>query len=55
MESSIREVPEEMAVLCFAFIGLGYRVPMIIASPWTRGGFVNSELFDHTSSLQFHT
>ncbi|MFY0254576.1 phosphocholine-specific phospholipase C [Chitinophaga sp. 30R24] len=34
-------------------IGLGYRVPMIIASPWTRGGFVNSELFDHTSSLQF--
>ncbi|MCF0065309.1 phospholipase C, phosphocholine-specific [Dyadobacter chenwenxiniae] len=34
-------------------IGLGYRVPMIIASPWTRGGFVNSEIFDHTSSLQF--
>ena len=36
-----------------AAIGLGYRVPMIIASPWTRGGFVNSEVFDHTSSLQF--
>jgi phospholipase C len=34
-------------------VGLGYRVPMVIASPWTRGGFVNSELFDHTSSLQF--
>ncbi|PSL28965.1 phosphocholine-specific phospholipase C [Chitinophaga ginsengisoli] len=34
-------------------IGLGYRVPMIIASPWTRGGYVCSELFDHTSSLQF--
>jgi phospholipase C len=34
-------------------IGLGYRVPMIIASPWTRGGFVCSEVFDHTSSLQF--
>src|SRR5690606_1891397 len=34
-------------------IGLGYRVPLVIASPWTRGGFVNSELFDHTSSLQF--
>src|SRR5690606_38238323 len=30
-----------------------YRVPLVIASPWTRGGFVNSELFDHTSSLQF--
>jgi phospholipase C len=34
-------------------IGLGYRVPMMIISPWTRGGYVCSELFDHTSSLQF--
>jgi phospholipase C len=36
-----------------ASLGLGYRVPLVIASPWTRGGFVCSELFDHTSSLQF--
>jgi len=34
-------------------IGLGFRVPMVIASPWTRGGYVNSQLFDHTSCLQF--
>ncbi|QDT74413.1 phosphocholine-specific phospholipase C [Lacipirellula limnantheis] len=34
-------------------IGLGYRVPMIIASPWSRGGAVCSEVFDHTSVLQF--
>lgn len=34
-------------------IGLGFRVPMIIASPWTRGGKVCSQVFDHTSSLQF--
>ncbi|NNV55330.1 phosphocholine-specific phospholipase C [Limnovirga soli] len=34
-------------------IGLGYRVPLIIASPWSRGGWVCSEVFDHTSSLQF--
>lgn len=34
-------------------IGLGFRVPMIIASPWTRGGRVCSEVFDHTSSIQF--
>lgn len=34
-------------------IGLGYRVPMIVASPWSRGGFVNSQVFDHTSNLQF--
>jgi len=34
-------------------IGLGFRVPMVIASPWSRGGWVNSEVFDHTSCLQF--
>jgi phospholipase C len=34
-------------------IGLGYRVPMAVASPWSRGGWVNSQIFDHTSSLQF--
>ncbi len=34
-------------------IGLGYRVPMVIASPWSRGGFVCSEVFDVTSSLRF--
>ncbi len=34
-------------------IGLGFRVPMIIASPWSRGGLVNSQVFDHTSCIQF--
>ncbi|MFI5160570.1 MAG: phosphocholine-specific phospholipase C [Sphingobacteriales bacterium] len=34
-------------------IGLGYRVPLVIASPWSKGGWVNSEVFDHTSTLQF--
>ncbi len=34
-------------------IGLGYRVPLVIASPWNRGGNVCSEVFDHTSILQF--
>lgn len=34
-------------------IGLGFRVPMLIASPWTRGGKVCSQVFDHTSTLQF--
>ena len=34
-------------------IGLGYRVPMVIASPWSRGGYVCSQVFDHTSVLQF--
>jgi phospholipase C len=34
-------------------IGLGYRVPLVIASPWSRGGVVCSQVFDHTSALQF--
>jgi phospholipase C len=34
-------------------LGLGFRVPMIIASPWSRGGCVCSQVFDHTSVLQF--
>src|SRR5699024_8861021 len=34
-------------------IGLGFRVPMIVASPWSKGGKVCSEVFDHTSTLQF--
>jgi phospholipase C len=34
-------------------IGLGFRVPMLIISPFSRGGFVSSELFDHTSVLRF--
>ncbi|MFC5625259.1 phosphocholine-specific phospholipase C [Algoriphagus winogradskyi] len=34
-------------------VGLGYRVPLIIASPWSRGGWVNSEVCDITSTLQF--
>ncbi len=34
-------------------IGLGPRVPMLILSPWTTGGWVCSQTFDHTSVLQF--
>jgi phospholipase C len=33
--------------------GLGIRVPMIVVSPWTRGGWVDSQLFDHTSLIRF--
>jgi phospholipase C len=34
-------------------IGLGFRVPMIVASPFSRGGFVSSRVYDHTSILRF--
>ena len=44
-------IPEKQARE--APIGLGFRVPMLIASPWSRGGKVCSQLFDHTSTLQF--
>jgi phospholipase C len=33
-------------------IGLGFRVPCIIVSPWTVGGFVSHDTFDHTSVIQ---
>ena len=33
--------------------GLGPRVPMIAISPWSRGGYVCSEVFDHTSVIRF--
>jgi phospholipase C len=34
-------------------VGLGFRVPLLVLSPWTRGGWVCSETFDHTSVIQF--
>lgn len=33
--------------------GLGVRVPMIVVSPWSKGGWVNSQVFDHTSLIRF--
>jgi len=34
-------------------IGLGFRAPMLVISPFARGGFVCSDTFDHTSMLRF--
>jgi phospholipase C len=34
-------------------IGLGFRVPMLVVSPFSRGGFVCRDTFDHTSLLRF--
>jgi len=33
--------------------GLGPRVPMLVISPWSKGGWVNSQVFDHSSIGQF--
>lgn len=32
--------------------GLGPRVPMLVVSPWSRGGWVCSQVFDHTSVIR---
>jgi phospholipase C len=34
-------------------IGPGFRVPFMAISPWSRGGYVVSQLFDHTSTVRF--
>jgi phospholipase C len=34
-------------------VGLGFRVPCLILSPYSRGGFVCADTFDHTSQLKF--
>ncbi|MBR0551668.1 phosphocholine-specific phospholipase C [Stakelama marina] len=34
-------------------VGLGVRVPLIVVSPWSRGGWVNSQVHDHTSVIRF--
>ena len=34
-------------------VGLGFRVPALVISPFSRGGYVCSQLFDHTSLLRF--
>jgi len=32
--------------------GMGVRVPMIVISPWSKGGYVNSQVMDHTSMIR---
>lgn len=51
LEMDLKRKPETQAR--GGAIGLGYRVPLVIASPWSRGGVVNSQVFDHTSILMF--
>ncbi|MCU0686928.1 MAG: phospholipase C, phosphocholine-specific [Polyangiaceae bacterium] len=33
--------------------GPGPRVPLFVISPWSRGGWVDSQVFDHTSIVRF--
>ena len=47
------EAPADRPELMGRPYGLGPRVPMHVISPWSRGGYVSSEVFDHTSVIRF--
>jgi phospholipase C len=47
------EAGAERADLMGRPYGLGPRVPLLAISPWSRGGWVNSQVFDHTSVIRF--
>ncbi len=51
LQDDLKRQPKETAR--GGVLGLGYRVPLLVASPWSRGGRINSQVFDHTSILQF--
>ncbi len=34
-------------------VGLGFRTVCLVVSPYSRGGYVCSDVFDHTSLLRF--
>jgi len=51
--STVNEIYGGDLVYKSAPYGLGMRVPMLVVSPWSKGGFVNSQLFDHTSVIRF--
>jgi len=34
-------------------VGLGFRTPCLVVSPFSRGGYLSSQTFDHTSTLRF--
>ncbi|MBZ5634471.1 MAG: phospholipase C, phosphocholine-specific [Acidobacteriia bacterium] len=51
--STVNEIFPGNAKYISAPYGLGMRVPMIVISPWSKGGWVNSQVFDHTSLIKF--
>jgi phospholipase C len=47
------DLPESVNTYPPGWYGLGPRVPMLVVSPWSRGGWVNSQVFGHTSLIRF--
>ncbi len=52
-DGSIKSNEEVEDFINNASHGLGPRVPCYVVSPWSAGGNINSQIFDHTSVLQF--
>ncbi len=50
---SVADEKSERPELIGRTYGLGPRVPCYVVSPWSRGGWVNSQIFDHTSVIRF--
>jgi phospholipase C len=46
------EVNNNVMTTVPAPIGLGFRVPLLVVSPFTRGNLVSSQVLDHTSVVQ---
>ena len=53
IDHALRPVPNAGTPDELGWYGFGNRVPMIVISPWTRGGRVCSQMFDHTSIIRF--
>ena len=51
-ELTVRPLPKDAGGVAGP-IGLGFRVPAMVISPFSRGGYVCSDTFDHTSLLRF--
>ena len=51
--STVNEIYPGTATRVAGPYGLGTRVPMVVVSPWSKGGWVCSEVFDHTSIIRF--
>jgi phospholipase C len=51
--STVNEIHPGTAEKVAGPYGLGTRVPTVIVSPWSKGGWVCSEVFDHTSIIRF--
>lgn len=50
---SVADKPVDLPELRGRPYGLGPRVPCYVVSPWSRGGWINSQVFDHTSVIRF--